>query len=69
MKEIRLGNKVRDKVTGFEGIATSQTENLNGSKSISVVNGHDKYGCAREMDVDVTQLEYTGLGVAKAIKR
>ena len=30
MKEIKLGSKVRDKVTGFVGIATAKTEFLNG---------------------------------------
>ena len=28
--EIKLGQKVRDKITGFEGIATAKTEFLNG---------------------------------------
>ena len=27
---IELGDKVRDKITGFEGIAVSKTEHLNG---------------------------------------
>ncbi len=30
MSEIKLGQKVRDKITGFEGIATAKTEFLNG---------------------------------------
>ena len=29
-KEIKLGQKVRDTITGIEGIATSKTEYLNG---------------------------------------
>ena len=36
MKEIQLGDKVRDRVTGYEGIATSKTEFLNGCIQIEV---------------------------------
>ena len=30
MKKIKLGNQVKDIVTGFEGIATAKVEYLNG---------------------------------------
>jgi len=36
MKEIRLGQKVKDKVTGFTGIAIARVEYLNGCVQICV---------------------------------
>ena len=36
MKKIKLGSKVRDKVTGLVGIATARTEFLNGCIQYSV---------------------------------
>jgi hypothetical protein len=39
MIEVRLGDKVRDRVTGYSGIATSRTEFLNGCIQIEGGNG------------------------------
>ncbi|SHE66548.1 hypothetical protein SAMN02745157_0666 [Kaistia soli DSM 19436] len=41
---IKLGNKVRDLVTGFTGIATARTEYLYGCVHISVTPTVDKDG-------------------------
>lgn len=35
-QEIKLGNKVKDKITGFEGIATGRAEYLHAATSILV---------------------------------
>lgn len=43
-KLIKLGTKVRDKVTGFEGIVTSRTEFLYGCIRIGVTPKMDKDG-------------------------
>lgn len=34
--KVKLGDKVRDKVSGYEGIATSRTEFLNGCFQIEI---------------------------------
>ena len=39
---IRLGDKVRCRITGFEGIATGRAEYLNGCVQISVMAPHEK---------------------------
>ena len=36
MEKIKLGDKVRDRISGFEGIATSRTEYLNGCFQIEI---------------------------------
>ena len=44
MKKTKLGQYVRDKYTGFEGLVVSRTENLSGSTTISVEPGLDSDG-------------------------
>lgn len=56
--KIKLGNKVRDKVTGYEGIATAKVEYLNGCVHICV---KPKVGSDGKMPnpeyIDIQQLE------------
>ena len=58
MKEIKLGSKVRDKVTGFVGIATARTEFLNGCIQYSIQPKVEKDNkVPEEIAVDVGSLE------------
>jgi hypothetical protein len=57
-KMIKLGTKVRDKITGFEGIATSRTEFLYGCIRIGVTPKMDKDGRLGDVQhFDEPQLE------------
>ena len=61
--EIKLGNKVRDKVTGYEGIATARVEYLNGCVQYCV---KPKVGSDGKMPdpeyIDIQQLEVLSEG-------
>lgn len=61
--EIKLGNKVRDKVTGYEGVATARVEYLNGCVQYCV---KPKVGSDGKMPdpeyIDVQQLEVVSEG-------
>lgn len=61
--EIKLGNKVRDKVTGYEGVATARVEYLNGCVQFCV---KPKVGSDGKMPdpeyIDVQQLEVVSQG-------
>jgi len=59
MKKIKLGDKIRDKITGLEGIATSKVEFLNGCVQYSIQpQGLTKDGTPKEPDfVDDQQIE------------
>ena len=62
---IKLGAKVKDKVTGFTGIATSKVEYLNGCVQFCVVP-RVKQKDNKMPDgvyVDIQQLERVGKGV------
>lgn len=68
MDEIKLGDKVRDKVTGFEGIATSRTEYLNGCFQIEITPKMKKKDAIKPEDlvgmaIDEQQLERVGNGI------
>lgn len=55
---IKLGQKVRDKVTGFEGVAISRVEYLNGCIQFCVKPRVDKDGKDQDGQyVDEAQLE------------
>ena len=47
MTKIKLGDKVKDTITGFEGIATSQIKFLNGCVQIGI----QPYGLTKDGDV------------------
>lgn len=65
---IQLGQKVRDVVTGFEGIATCRVEYLNGCVQFCVKPrcGEDGKMPVGEY-IDDAQLEVVGDGVAVAV--
>lgn len=62
---ISLGNKVRDRVTGFTGIATSKVEYLNGCVQYCIMPAADKKTGKVEDGryVDSQQIEILGVGV------
>lgn len=72
--EIKLGDKVRDRVTGFEGIATHRTEFMNGCVQILVSPRLKKgepitaEGIAG-LDIDLQQLERIGNGINTPAKK
>lgn len=62
--EIKLGSKVRCKVTGWEGIAIGRLEYLNGCVQYGVKPGLDKDGKMRDAQyIDSQQLEVIGDGL------
>ena len=63
---IKLGDKVKDKVTGFTGIAVSKTEYLHGCKRISIASPklHEGKPVAWQT-FDEPQLELVESGVVK----
>lgn len=67
--EFRLGTRVRDKVTGIEGILTARSEFLNGCVRYTFQPPLDKEGKAPdERWVDVGQLEQVDDGIADKIE-
>lgn len=56
---VQLGDKVRDRVTGFEGIAVASTTWLNGCERVTVqpAGMNEKGGTFESETFDVTQLE------------
>ena len=58
MKTIKLGQKVTDSITGYEGVAVARTMWLNGCERIAVQGPLDKDGMPPEEKwFDITQLE------------
>ncbi|MEO8082530.1 MAG: hypothetical protein ABI780_01775 [Ardenticatenales bacterium] len=68
---VQLGDKVRDLVTGFEGIAVASTTWLNGCERVSVqpVGKNEKGGTFESETFDVTQLEVVEAGVVATGQR
>ena len=64
MSEIKLGQEVRDKVTGFEGIATARCEYINGCLQFGItpMSQDGKYPDTNYLDYK--RLEIIGDGVA-----
>ncbi len=55
---IKLGQKVRDKITGFEGIATSKVEYINGCIQFCIRPKIDKDGKMVDGEyIDIAQIE------------
>jgi len=70
MDEIQLGDKVKCKVTGFVGVATSRTEFLNGCTQYDVVPKVGKDNKVPEgVSIDSQSLEVVESKKAKVIKR
>lgn len=68
-KMFKLGVKVRDKVTGFEGIVTSRVEYMNGCVQYCVKPKAKKGEKMPDGEyIDVEQLEYVDDGVVKPKK-
>ena len=68
--EIKLGDKVRDKITGFTGIAVNRTEFLNGCIQIGVQGKIDKEGKMGDaMGIDIQSLELVNKPKIKQEKR
>lgn len=58
MKEIKLGDKVRCKLTGFTGTAVAKTEFINGCIQWNVLpKGKDKGKMPEDMSIDEQSLE------------
>jgi hypothetical protein len=67
---IKLGNKVKCKVTGYTGIATARHEFINGCVRYSVQDKIDKEGkLPEEKWFDEGQLVVVGKGVALETKQ
>ncbi|MDR1347825.1 MAG: hypothetical protein LBJ63_05255 [Prevotellaceae bacterium] len=62
-QEIKLGQKVRDMVTGFEGIAIARIEYLNGCIQYCVKPQSQKGEMPESEYIDHQQLEVVGDGV------
>lgn len=64
MSEIKLGNKVRDKVTGFTGIATAKIEYINGCIQYCVKPKVAKDNTMSEGEyIDIDELEVIRGGI------
>jgi len=63
-KKIKLGNKVRDKITGFEGIVISRVEYINKCTQFCVKPKMDEDGKMPDGEyIDIEQLEVIGKGI------
>jgi hypothetical protein len=67
--KMKLGQRIKDKVSGFTGIAVSRTEFLNGCVRISIQPPLDKEGkLPDEKWFDIQQLEIIDEGISVASK-
>ena len=68
--EIKLGQKVKDRVTGFTGIVISKLEYLNGCIQLGVKPNKLKDGETLEAEyVDIEQMDVVGNGINKPEKK
>lgn len=68
MKEIKLGNKIKDKITGVVGIADAKIMYLNGCVQYSIRQQVKKDGTLpKDIWVDEQQVQIIGRGVAPNI--
>jgi len=66
MSKVKLGDKVRDKVSGFSGIAISEHNYLNGCRRVTIQPSIDKDGKLPSVETfDDPQLEIITEEVAK----
>jgi len=64
-----MGKKVKDRISGFEGIAMSRHEYLNGCIQWGIQAKVDKDGNMPEIEhIDQEDLKITGVGVKKETK-
>ena len=68
--KINLGDKVRDTITGFSGVAIGRTEWINGCTRIVVQSDKLKDGVPTDAQhIDEPQLELVKAAKVKALKR
>lgn len=68
MKEIKLGIKARDKITGFEGIVTAKVEYINGCVQFCLTPKVEKKRSEVLIGgeyIDIQRLEYVDNGILK----
>jgi len=65
-----LGQKAKDKITGFEGIITGRCEHITGCNTYGLKSKIDKEGKTNDAEwVDEGMIEITGKGVTeKSVK-
>lgn len=64
--KFELGDKVKDRVSGFKGIVTSRTEYLNGCQQYGVAPPIDKEGKMLDSyNIDGQQLDLVDAGLNK----
>lgn len=69
IEEIKLGTKVKDIVTGFEGIVTARVKYLSGCIQYCVETEIDKEGkMAKSHYIDVGQLLIVDEGIRKSVE-
>lgn len=61
--EVKLGSKVRDVVSGFEGIATAEVKYLNGCKQYCVAGKSVDGKVPENLYFDDAQIEIIGEGI------
>lgn len=67
--EFKLGNRLKDKVTGFTGIATARIQYINGCIQYCLIPQVDKDGKYVEgIYFDVQRLEHVDDGIADDIQ-
>ena len=68
MNKFKLGEKLKDIITGFEGIATIREEHLSGCIHYNIVEKAEKGKECRQMDINEDQLKKVGNGILKVKK-
>ena len=68
MREIKLGEKVKDIVSGFTGIAIARTEYLNGCIQYTVQSKKGKDNEIKNVDIDEEQIKKVDDGILKKKK-
>jgi len=66
---IKLGEKVKDKVTGATGIATEKVTFQNGCVQFAIITGLNKDGEQSVLQIDHKRLERVGDGLSKEQKK
>lgn len=67
-KTVKLGDKYRDKVSGWEGVATARYEYMNGCVRIEISH-HDKDGKPESFVFDIQQIEAVKAEPVKVLRR
>ncbi len=65
---IKLGNKVRCKISGFEGIATAKVEYINGCTQYCIAPRSKDNNIPENQYIDIQQLEVVDEGVTLGSK-